>query len=410
MPRPFEAIVAKLLAKNPDLRYADADALRDDLRRFRTGEPVMALAGIAPNGPPAAAVSTVAMPRTTAVPASAVQSTYPRATAAAARTTAMAPTGQRPVQQQPVQYSPPNRNGLYAVLGFIAVIALVVGGILLYNSLTEKEEVIEPTTVAVPNVVGKTMEEASKMLADAGLAVTPVAQENAEVPEDQVFQTMPPAETIVDLDSAVEVYFNPIKEPQPVPDVTGENLEEAKRILTEEGFVVGEVTSENSELPKDTVIRTNPVANESLKVGLAGGDRAVGRARHADDPQRRGPVATGRAAAARGRSVQLRRQRHDREQRHGRHGRRHPHRASGQRRAGAGLADHDRGLERRPAGAGAGGRRPDRGAGQEPAHLEGADRQRRLRRRGCRATRTTAGSSHRTPMPTRWSTRARPWA
>jgi eukaryotic-like serine/threonine-protein kinase len=269
VPRPFEAIVAKLLAKNPDLRYPDADAVRDDLRRFRSGEPVMALAGIAPNGPPAAAVSTVAMPRTTAVPASAVQSTYAAGagSAATARTTAMPATGQRPVQQQPVQYSPPNRNGLYAVLGFIAVIGLVIGGILLYNSLTEKEEVVEPTTVAVPNVIGKTMEEASKMLADVGLAVTPVAQENAEVPEDQVFQTIPPAETIVDLDSAVEVYFNPVKEPQPVPDVTGENLEEAKRILTEAGFVVGEVTSENSELPKDTVIRTTPVANESLKVG-----------------------------------------------------------------------------------------------------------------------------------------------
>ena len=46
VPRPFEAIVAKLLAKNPDMRYADADAVRDDLRRFRSGEPVQALAGI----------------------------------------------------------------------------------------------------------------------------------------------------------------------------------------------------------------------------------------------------------------------------------------------------------------------------------------------------------------------------
>ena len=107
-------------------------------------------------------------------------------------------------------------------------------------------------------------------MTDAGLSVTPVAQENAEVPEDQVFQTIPPADSIVELDSAVEVYFNPVKEPQPIPDVTGENLEEAKRIVTEAGFVVGEITSETSDLPKDTVIRTNPVAQESAEGGPTG--------------------------------------------------------------------------------------------------------------------------------------------
>ena len=47
VPAPFEAIVAKLLAKDPKLRYSSADALRDDLRRFRNGEPVQALVAAA---------------------------------------------------------------------------------------------------------------------------------------------------------------------------------------------------------------------------------------------------------------------------------------------------------------------------------------------------------------------------
>jgi serine/threonine-protein kinase len=55
MPRPFEAIVAKLLAKDPKLRYPSAPALRDDLRRFRNGEQVQALvAAAARPGTPAA--------------------------------------------------------------------------------------------------------------------------------------------------------------------------------------------------------------------------------------------------------------------------------------------------------------------------------------------------------------------
>ncbi|MEY4176036.1 MAG: hypothetical protein RI900_3201, partial [Actinomycetota bacterium] len=46
VPKPFEAIVAKLLAKRPEIRYGTADEVRDELRRFRNGEPVQALAAI----------------------------------------------------------------------------------------------------------------------------------------------------------------------------------------------------------------------------------------------------------------------------------------------------------------------------------------------------------------------------
>ena len=255
VPRPFEAIVAKLLAKSPDMRYTDADAVRDDLRRFRSGEPVKALSTVAPPAP--ATLPTTAMARTTAVPATAV----------AARTTAM-PSQRQPQPQQQVAYAEPNRNGLYAVLGFIAVIALVVGGVVLYNALTKTDPVIEePTTVVVPNVVGFELEAATQALTDAGLETELVRTENAEIPENQVFQTDPAADTVVEKDSVVRVFFNPIKEPQPVPDVAGQNLEEAKRLLTEDGFVPGTVTSEASDKPKDTVIRTDPPATTSLTVG-----------------------------------------------------------------------------------------------------------------------------------------------
>ena len=83
IPRPFEAIVAKLLAKDPKLRYSSAHALRDDLRRFRNGEQVQALVAAAarpgtPSGgiprQPTTAVATTPM---TAAP------TLPRAGAVA---------------------------------------------------------------------------------------------------------------------------------------------------------------------------------------------------------------------------------------------------------------------------------------------------------------------------------------
>ncbi len=270
VPRPFEAIVAKLLAKSPDMRYADADALRDDLRRFRAGESVQALAGITPTAPPQANVATTTMARTTAVPSqSAGAATYASA-AQQARTTAI-PQQRMPEPQAPVQYQPPNRNGLYAVLGFIAVIALVIGGVLLYNTLTNgDEEVVEPTTVAIPKVVGLDFVAASTALEAAGLTIEQVPLANPAdpaTPENQVWQTDPAADTVVELDSTVKVFFQPVLQPAPVPNVVGQNLEEAKRILQEAQFLPGEVTSEASDQPKDTVIRTVPAADELLKPG-----------------------------------------------------------------------------------------------------------------------------------------------
>ena len=107
VPRPFEAIVAKLLAKDPNMRYANAEALREDLRRYRSGEPVMALAasvGAAAAAPlrtgdtGAAANVTRAMPRTVANPAQGATAVMARsgddaATAAAAASVATTGTG-----------------------------------------------------------------------------------------------------------------------------------------------------------------------------------------------------------------------------------------------------------------------------------------------------------------------------
>jgi serine/threonine-protein kinase len=158
---------------------------------------------------------------------------------------------------------------MYAVLGFIAVIALVIGGILLYNALTGDETAATPT-VGVPSVIGMDYDTAQRTLTEAGLGVEPVAQPNPadpNVPENQVWQTDPVADTVVQRDSIVRVFFVPVAEPQPIPDVAGKNVEEAKRLIAEAKFVPGQVTSETSDLPKDTVIRTDPPATTLAKVG-----------------------------------------------------------------------------------------------------------------------------------------------
>src|SRR5262245_43530640 len=166
IPRPFEAIVAKLLAKDPKLRYSSAHALRDDLRRFRNGEQVQALvAAAARPGTPSGGIPRTA---TAAVVASTTpmvaQPTTERGPQPAHPPIAGAPTTAIPRQAGPdLTHYPPgaspdaryyqdrnSRTGWYALAAFIALIALAAGGLLVYQSLTgEKEE--ETAALTLPN-------------------------------------------------------------------------------------------------------------------------------------------------------------------------------------------------------------------------------------------------------------------
>ena len=159
VPRPFEAIVAKLLAKDPKLRYPSAHALRDDLRRFRNGEQVQALV--------AAAARTERVGRTAPDRRRSADRPDPadrndarlRAAHVERATTAHPPIAGAPTAAMPQQAGPDltayppgaspearyyqdhnSRTGWYALAAFIALIALVAGGVLLYQGLTKERE------------------------------------------------------------------------------------------------------------------------------------------------------------------------------------------------------------------------------------------------------------------------------
>src|ERR1700704_3857431 len=67
VPTDLEAIILRLLAKNPASRYPSADDLRADLTRFREGQPVRA--GAAPvAGATQAVAATQAVDSTRAIP------------------------------------------------------------------------------------------------------------------------------------------------------------------------------------------------------------------------------------------------------------------------------------------------------------------------------------------------------
>jgi serine/threonine-protein kinase len=287
--KPFEAIVAKLLAKRPEVRYPTAEALRDDLRRYRAGEPVMALAsaiGAAAGAVAAAAtgagtagaasVATTAVPRSTGVnprvtPGSGVPA-YQRSAPAATGTVALPRTAA--VQTQGGGGMGGGREyggggmsgGLYAVIGFLALIALVIGAIVIFNVLSGDER---PNQFAMPGVVNMTLEDGTEVLQDEDLVVTSVAEVDPTFPKGVITRTEPIEGVTVSRGQSVTVYYNPADTPFAMPDVSGKSQQEATDELAALGLTVSPdiIAEADPEFESGMVIRTEPPAGSEVKQG-----------------------------------------------------------------------------------------------------------------------------------------------
>lgn len=254
VPKSFEAIVAKLLAKKPEIRYPTAEALRDDLRRFRNGEPVLALAS-----------AMGAAPATTAVPRAAAA-----ATVGLPRTAAMPGTAQRPAARPPTaaqRRQSDGRGGMYAVIGFLALIALVVGGIVLFNTLAKDKQ---PSEFAMPDVTNQVLDAGSQALVDAGLQLNaPVIEENPAFAEGTITRTDPVAGTTVLRGQVVTVFYNPVKTSFALDDLAGKTQQEAIDYLNGQGLVLNSaiVTENNPDVEAGKLIRTDPAAGTQVNQG-----------------------------------------------------------------------------------------------------------------------------------------------
>ena len=261
VPRSFEAIVAKLLAKDPKMRYPGAAALRDDLRRFRNDEPVQALAAAASaraNVAGAAAAGATTVNPTVARP---VMSGAARADSVPS--TGMVAAGYPTGASADAMYydTNPSRTGWYALGAFIALIVLVVGGVLLFQALSGEDGDAEPAQFVLDDYTNKPLEEVIADLTAKNIRFVTTPEESALVAVNFVVRTDPPAGTLILKDDTVEVFFNPDPQLVPVPNVVTLPITEASALLAADGFVVGTITNEErDDLAQNTGISSDPAA------------------------------------------------------------------------------------------------------------------------------------------------------
>jgi len=209
----LEAVVMKCLRKEQDNRYQTAEALLDDLLAITTGR------------------------QRGRVEAS---SEFP-AREEDSRRSSVGKQGKRKVSWLAV---------ISAVMA-VTMLATVAG--LLYTFWPRPE-------VIVPDIVGKTLAEATALLREAGLNHTiKEAESNPDVPPNVVLRQNPVGGHTVRVGRTVEIVPSRGPELVKVPNIIGMTLLAAEIALTRDGFVLGEKTERTHEtVPVEHIIEQNP--------------------------------------------------------------------------------------------------------------------------------------------------------
>jgi beta-lactam-binding protein with PASTA domain/tRNA A-37 threonylcarbamoyl transferase component Bud32 len=245
--RSAETIVMRLLSKDADRRYQQAEDVRVDLERARRGEEPLPLRP--PSRTPAASPARVPSPvgATRSIPSSDVLDG-----------TEVGSGARVSVVDAPVVVRSP-RERVLRVAGYLAF-ALVLVGVVLGARAVLTADAPPPTEVSVPTVTGISLEQAIADLEAAGLRIGRVGEvETESSAPGTVLTQQPAAGTSLLSGGAVDVTVARSPALTTVPNVAGLTEDEALSRLRAVGLVPGtRVRAPSDSLPSGTVIGTQP--------------------------------------------------------------------------------------------------------------------------------------------------------
>ena len=232
VPAPYEAIVLKGLAKNPVNRYASAEELRADLRRFVAGRPISAepvMPAPAETSVLAAADATQAVPATTVLPGG--------------------PGGQGPTRH----------TGRYVAL-LVVLLALLAGGLFLLGR--ELGLGSQAAAEVVPSVIHKTQDEATGILRGAGFKVK-VQHVDNDADANTVVDQDPKPDARAKKGSTVTISVSRGPPQVQVPDERGKDVNAATTDLEALDLVVL-TKAQQSDRPQNEVLDQSPAAGAQV--------------------------------------------------------------------------------------------------------------------------------------------------
>ena len=254
IPEPLELICMKAMNSDPNKRYASADAMIEDLEKFRR-DPSVDMDYIRQELTAPAADTEPTMPIPTAQVASAVKKH----------------TGELRRERE-AEEEPPRRDkkSIAIIAGIFAAAVLLV--VLLFKLiLGDFGPAGSNKSYPVPDIRGKTVEEAQEMegVKDIFLIEVQGTRTTEEYQPGQIVEQDPAAGRTRKSNLVIQVYVAAEPEKVPMKDLVGMEYRQARVLLTDMGLDL-KITTETLSSDKygaDAVIETVPAADEPLVAG-----------------------------------------------------------------------------------------------------------------------------------------------
>jgi eukaryotic-like serine/threonine-protein kinase len=250
VPEALDALTLRLLAKNPEDRYASAAELAEDLERVRSG-----------------------LPQTAEGPEETEKTSMPLPLLSPSRDERTKRMAVQPSVAAPVEA--PSHDGrrrgrrISPMLGLGALLLLL--GAILLGGLALTQGFFGVGSAEVPSLEGLTREEAQHRLDESGLALGDVDEAPSDsAPAGTVAEQDPQAGTSVKGETPVSITLSSGPERVSVPDLAGLSLTEAERALSEAGLKLGRQNQTPSDtVPSGRAVEQNPTKGEEVEPGTA---------------------------------------------------------------------------------------------------------------------------------------------
>src|ERR1035437_3633386 len=248
----FEAIILKSMAKDPNHRYATSEDLRADLLRFNEGRSVLAMED--PTAMQAALGVTQAVGAVGGVNAT-------QAISAQARPGVGTGPGDEGEETRER-----NRTRTYAIVLVALLLLLAVVGVLLARQLGYLGGA---SSFNLPNVVGKTVTQATNTLKGDGLTVATTTQATTTYAAGTVLKTDPIAGALVKKGNTVTltVAAPPVVPRTTVPSsITNTDVNSAESVLKQAGLQYT-VKYQTNNAQQGQVLSSDPASGASINQG-----------------------------------------------------------------------------------------------------------------------------------------------
>ena len=254
IPEPLELICMKAMNSDPNKRYASADAMIEDLEKFRR-DPSVDMDYIRQELTAPAADTEPTMPLPTAQVASAVKKH----------------TGELRREREEEEEPPRRDKKSIAIIAGIFAAAVLLVVLLFKLILGDFGPAGSNKSYPVPDIRGKTVEEAQEMegVKDIFLIEVQGTRTTEEYQPGQIVEQDPAAGRTRKSNLVIQVYVAAEPEKVPMKDLVGMEYRQARVLLTDMGLDL-KITTETVPSDKygaDAVIETVPAADEPLVAG-----------------------------------------------------------------------------------------------------------------------------------------------